>query len=239
MPPKHQNPFARGQVICANVLTSIGTVTSVTFTVHSLTGSGLVLQGVVYNNTLASIIVQDAGHNYLPGDTVTVNVTGGGTATAPLTVGALTGTYPGTVNYFQERRAYAYTINNPDTYFMSQPGAFTNFDFRVPTIDSDAITGSPWSVQVNGIQWMVPTSGGLAGVHRPLGAGSWSGPAGLPPTCRPISPVSQLANPQPAVGCSPTLQPIKINYDVIFAGSKNSFTTICPISSMRCRSRST
>jgi hypothetical protein len=107
------------------------------------------------------------------------------------------------VAYFQERRAYAYTLNNPDTYFMSQPGAFTNFDSRIPTIDTDAIIGSPWSVQVNGVQWMLPTTGGLmvfTGLQTWLlvGQGSFATNVGA------ISPSSQVTNPQPEIGCSPT-----------------------------------
>jgi hypothetical protein len=119
-------------------------------------------------------------------------------------VGAQTGTYPGVVAYFQERRAYAYTLNNPDTYFMSQPGAFTNFDSRIPTIDTDAIIGSPWSVQVNGIQWMVPTSGGLM-VFTGLQTWLLVGQGSFATNVAAISPSSQVTNPQPEIGCSPTL----------------------------------
>ena len=222
VPPQHINPFARGQIIRANVTGSSGTVTSVTFTITTGTGSGALLQGVVIGNALVAILVEDAGENYLPGDTVTVNVTGGGAATATLTIGALTGTYPGTVAYFQERRAYAFTLNNPDTYFMSQPGAFTNFDVRTPPIDSDAITGSPWATQVNGIQFMIQTSGGLL-VFTGLQCWLLVGAGSFATNVQAISPSSQLVNPQPAVGCSPTLQPIKINYDVIFADAFSTY----------------
>src|SRR5581483_10805861 len=82
-------------------------------------------------------------------------------ATATLSVGPQTGTYPSVVEYFQQRRAYASSLNKPDTYWMSQTGAFTNFDAASPPIDSDAITGNPWAQQVNGIQWLRNTQGGL------------------------------------------------------------------------------
>jgi hypothetical protein len=222
VPPTHQNPFARGQIVAANVLTSSGTVTTVGVAINTSTGSGGVIVPVIVNSVLVALIVEEPGELYQPGDTITLTVTGGGSATGSITVGAETGTYPGTVAYFQERRAYAYSINNPDTYWMSQPGAFTNFDTRSPPVDSDAITGSPWSVQVNGIQWMIQTSGGLlvfTGLQTWLlvGAGSFATNA------TPISPTSQDANPQPEIGCSPTLKPIKINYDVIFADSMSQF----------------
>jgi hypothetical protein len=222
VPPTHQNPFARGQIVSAQVGAGGAGYADVGFTITTSTGSGAVLQGVLIGGALAAIIVKDAGQNYRPGDTVTVTSGTGAGAIASLTVGAQLGTYPGVVAYFQERRAYAYTLNNPDTYFMSQPGAFTNFDSRIPTIDTDAIIGSPWSVQVNGVQWMLPTTGGLmvfTGLQTWLlvGQGSFATNVGA------ISPSSQVTNPQPEIGCSPIIEPVKINYDVLFFDSNSSF----------------
>lgn len=222
VPPTHQNPFARGQIAAAKVLTSSGTVTTVTVAINTSTGSGGVIVPVVISSELVALIVEEPGQNYAPTDTLSLTVTGGGSATGSITVGAQSGTYPGTVAYFQERRAYACSINNTDTYWMSQPGSFTNFDSRSPPIDSDAVTGSPWSVQVNGVQWMIQTAGGLlvfTGLQAWLlvGAGSFATNAAA------ISPTSQDANPQPEVGCSPTLRPIKVNYDVIFSDSNSQF----------------
>lgn len=222
VPPTHQNPFARGAITAANVLTSTGTVNTATIAINTNTGSGAVLIPVIVGGALSAIITQDEGQNYLPTDTVSVTVTsGGGSATASLTVGPESGTYPSVVAYFQERRAYANTLNQPDTYFMSQPGAFTNFDTRLPTIDSDAITGTPWSVEVNGIQWLLPMPGGLVAftglsVWQINGAGSSS----FNPT--PITPSSQSAIPQSSIGASVTVPPIKIESDIIYVQAKNS-----------------
>ncbi len=221
-PPTHQDPFARGQIVAVNPLTSSGTVTSIVVTINTSTGSGAVIVPLIVNSALAGFLIQNHGEGYAATDTITLAVTGGGSATAQLVVGAQSGTYPGTVAYFQQRRGYAYTLNNPDTYFFSQPGSFTNFDTRSPPIDSDAITGSPWSVQVNGIQWMLQTAGGLL-VFTGLQAWLLVGSGGFATNAAPISPTSQDANPQPAVGCSPTLKPVKINYDVIFADSNSQY----------------
>ena len=143
-------------------------------------------------------------------------------AAASLQVGAETGTYPSVPSYFQERRVYANSLNNPDTYWMSQPGAFLNFDSRIPSIASDAITGSPWSVQVNGVQFMILTAGGLlvfTGLQNWLLVGTGS----FATAVQPFTPSTQVATPQPENGCSPTVPPIKINYDVIYVSSKGSF----------------
>src|SRR6202000_30171 len=83
---------------------------------------------------------------------------GGGTigsgATASLVLGPNSGTYPAVPAYFQQRRVYASSQNQPDTYWMSQSGLFSNMDTSIPVTDADSITGTPWSQQVNGIQFM-------------------------------------------------------------------------------------
>jgi hypothetical protein len=221
VPPFHHNPFARGQIEgLVNIVAGSG-YTTIGYTINTSTGSGAVLSLTISGGEFNGYVLEDNGKNYAPTDTITI--TGNGTgASASLVIGPETGTYPATVSYFQQRRAYGYTINNPDTYFMSQPGAFTNFDSRTPTIDTDAIIGSPWSLQVNGIQFMIPTAGGLL-VFTGLSCWLLVGAGSFATNVQALSPSSQLANPQPSVGCSPTLQPIKINYDVIFVGSKNSF----------------
>lgn len=155
------------------------------------------------------------------------HLTGGaasGSGTAPtgtLILGPETGTYPSCVAYFQERRVYAATPNNPDTYFMSQPGLFTNFDSRIPTIDSDAITGSPWSVQVNGIQFMVPMPGGLVVL---TGKQAWqlTGTGGSSLNPQPITPSTEQAQPQAFNGCHQHVPPIVIDYDIIYVQAKGS-----------------
>jgi hypothetical protein len=129
-----------------------------------------------------------------------------------------TGNYPGVVSYFQQRRTYADTLNEPDTLFLSQPGSFTNFDSADPPIDSDAITTTPWSLQVNGIQWLTPMPGGLVAL---TGEDAWqlSGTAGAG---SPITPAQQSAAQQESNGSSPFLQPIKINYDILYGQALGS-----------------
>lgn len=213
-PPTHRNPFARG-VVTGGTAVSGGTgYTTITLTPTSGTGTGGVLTGVLENGSLIGVIVDDQGENYEAGDTITVDGDGVGAA-ATLQVGPQSGTYPGLPAYFQERRGYAYSLDNPDTYWFSQPGAFTNFDVRNPTIASDAITGSPWAVQVNGVQWMIQTSGGLLVM---TGQRAWMlvGSGSFATNVQPISPSNQNDVPQAFTGCSPLVPPVLINYDVIY-----------------------
>ena len=239
VPPLHKNPFARGQVVAVTVLSSTSDWTTATATVSSATGVGAVLDVIINvsltqnsgNNTvgpgpIVAIIVKNPGAGYLLGDTVVVTGDGNSVVTT-LTLGAQSGVYPSVVSYFQQRRAYANTTNNPDTYFMSQPGTYTNFDSRLPTVASDAIIGSPWALQVNGIQWMIPTPGGLVVM---TGSSAWmlAGAGSFATNVQPISPSTQDAVPQAFSGCSAWMPPFRVNYDIVYVESKGSLYYALP-----------
>jgi hypothetical protein len=221
VPPLHRDPFVRGQIIGAVVDNPGSGYTFANATITSGTGSGAVIEPVISNFGVVALLVVDNGGGYLPGDTISISGDGAG-ATAHLTIGPETGTYPSVPSYFQQRRVFGNTENNPDTYFMSQPGAFTNFDSRIPTIDSDAIIGSPWSLQVNGIQFFVVMPAGLLTM---TGLSAWLlvGAGSFATNVQPISPSSQVAQPLAFSGCSPLLPPIKINYDILYVASKGSY----------------
>lgn len=224
-PPLHRNPFATS-TLTAVVMTNGGAGylgTATTATVVSPIGRNPVLTPIVINGSIAWTVVNSGGEGLTGGETVTfIDASGGGSgAAATELVGPATGTFPGCVAYFQQRRVYGNTLNQPDTYFASQPGAYSNFDTSVPTVDSDAITGSPWSQQVNGIQWMLNMPGGLV-IFTGLGAWQLSGAGGGLATSAALTPANQVANPQAYNGCSPTVPPIAINYDILFVQEKGS-----------------
>lgn len=136
-------------------------------------------------------------------------------ATAALVVGSQTGTYPGVASYFQQRRIYANTINTPDTYYTSQPGNYTNMDYSIPSVDTDAIIGTPWAQTVNGIQFLTPMPGGLVIF---TGAGLWQLSGGNTVA---LTPADQDAQPQSRYGCSATIPPIPINFHILYVRENN------------------
>ncbi len=220
VPPTHNDPFAQEPIINVSPVSGGGGYTTAAVVFNSLTGSGAVAIPIIVGGAVVDYLISAGGSNYQPTDTVTI--TGdGAAATASLAVGPASGTYPGAVAYYQERRGYANTLNQPDTYFFSQPGAFTNFDSRIPTIGSDAIIGAPWSVQVNGIQFMVPMPGGLV-VLTGLSAWQLTGTGGSSLNPQPLEPATQQAQPQAYNGCSATVPPIKIDYDILYVQAKGS-----------------
>lgn len=147
-------------------------------------------------------------------------LTGGGVpgsgATGTLVTGPQSGTYPGSVAYFQQRRVYASTLKNPDTYYMSQPGSYQNMDSSIPVTDSDSIVGTPWAQQVNGVQFLVPMPGGLVVL---TGKGAWQVSGGSNAA---ITPSDQTASPQAYNGCNDIVPPVTINYDILYVQSKGS-----------------
>lgn len=229
-PPQHQNPFARGAITAATL--SVGGVNyggvgnsplSTVAEIVTNTGTDAEITPIYVamgNFAVGSLWVQNGGQNYLPTDGVNILGTGVG-ALGTLTVGPATGTYPGTVAYFQERRVYANTQNNTDTYFFSQNGLYLNFDTHFPVTANDAITGSPWAVLVDGIQWMINMPGGLVVL---TGTSAWqltgTGGSSLNPVA--ITPSSQQAQPQAFNGVSPLVPPIKIDYQILYVQAKGS-----------------
>lgn len=217
-PPLHLNPFARGAI--ANALPGAGGAgyvqATTTVTITTATGSGAVILPVINpGGSLVAFIIENAGQNYLPGDTLNVVGAGAG-ATGTLVVGAQSGTYPSMVSYFQQSRMYFNSLNAPDTYNKSQPGAYLNFDASNPPISSDAVTGTPWAQQVNGIQWAVPMPFGLV-VLTGLGAWQLSGTNGGP-----LVPADQQATSQAFNGISPTVPPIRIDNAIVYVQEKGN-----------------
>ena len=224
-PPLHTNPFATSSLLSVN-MTAQGSGynnTATTATIVSPIGQNPVLIPVVIGGAIVWTNVQDGGAGLTGGEAVTfIDATSSGSgATATPVVGPSSGTYPSCVAYFQQRRFYANTNNNPDTYYASQPGAFTNMDTSIPVVDSDAIIGSPWSQQVNGIQWMINMPGGLV-ILTGLGAWQLSGGSGGFAVANAVTPASQVASPQAYNGVSPTVPPIVINYDILYVQERGS-----------------
>lgn len=147
-------------------------------------------------------------------------LTGGGVvgsgATATLIVGAETGTYPAVSAFFSQRQVFANTLNQPDTYWMTQPGLYNNMDSSIPVTDGDSITGTPWAQQVNGIQFLQPMPGGLVVF---TGKGAWQVNGG---SSAAITPSDQTATPQAYNGCNNKVPPFPINYDILYVQSKGS-----------------
>jgi hypothetical protein len=63
--------------------------------------------------------------------------------------------YPGTVAYYQQRRIFANTTNNPQTLFATQTGIYSSLRFSRPARDDDSITYTIAARQVNEIRHII------------------------------------------------------------------------------------
>lgn len=219
VPPVHNDPFSRGEITSVTPTSFGGSYTQggTSYIISTSTGSNAFIVPVVQSGNVVAYIVENGGKSYQFGDTIRITSSGSGTlATATLNIGPQSGTYPATCAYYQQRRAYAFTLNQPDTYFMSQPGAFNNMDSSVPSTDSDSITGAPWAQQINGIQFLVPMPGGLVIL---TGKGAWQLNGG---TSSALTPADQTATPQAYNGCHFHIPPIVVNYDILYVQAKGS-----------------
>lgn len=78
------------------------------------------------------------------------------------------GDYPRTVSYHQQRKAFAGTVNKPQTIWMTRTGTEVDMTYTVPSRDDNALAFGIASREVQTIQHLVPlrdllvlTSGGL------------------------------------------------------------------------------
>ena len=132
----------------------------------------------------------------------------------PTSNNPLAGNNPATVTYDQQRKVYAGSNAQPETFWMSKPGQFNNFDISNPIQPSDSIEGTLVSRQVNQIKHMVSMPNGLIMLTS---GGAWqiSGSNGT------LSPTTIQATPQAYNGAG-DVPPLTINYEIIYVQQKGT-----------------
>lgn len=128
----------------------------------------------------------------------------------------LAGDHPIAVTYDQQRKVYAGSTSFPETFWMSKPGQFNNFDISDPIQPSDSIVGTLVSRQVNNIKYMVSMPGGLIML---TGGGAWQVSGGSQGAV--LSPSTITATPQAYNGCA-DVEPLTINYDILYVQQKGT-----------------
>jgi hypothetical protein len=135
--------------------------------------------------------------------TATLNPTGNGNPTVP--------------GFFDQRLVLAAAPGSPQTFNMSQPGQYFNFNVTDPVQSTNAIAGTLVSGTTNTIKAIVSVPAGMLMLTDKaawvVNGGSGVGSA--------ISPTAILALPQSFIGAS-DVPPIIANYDILFVQSKGS-----------------
>ena len=124
--------------------------------------------------------------------------------------------YPGAVTYYQQRKIYAGSTEYPQTLWGSKSGDYTNMDVSNPVKDDDAFTATLASNQSNLIHHLVS----LADLIVMTSSGSWKLSGGG--TGAALTPASIVAVPQVFSGVYANVQPLVIEYDILYVEAKGS-----------------
>jgi hypothetical protein len=124
--------------------------------------------------------------------------------------------YPGCVTYYQQRKVFAGSTEYPQTIWCSKSGNYTNMDVSNPVRDDDAITATIASNQSNLIHHLVS----LSDLIVMTSTSSWKVSAGSQASA--LSPSAFVATPQVFSGVYAGVQPLVIEYDILYVEAKGS-----------------
>jgi hypothetical protein len=160
-------------------------------------------------------IVQGFGYSSAPA----VTFSAGAAAATAVISGAGAGN-PGCPGFIQERLVFAGQSKAVQSFNMSQPASFFNFNTSNPAQPADAISASIIAEDLNDIRWLQALpSGLLAGT----GKGAWliNGGGGIS-TQVPITPTNVTAQAQSFNGVN-DLKPLKVNFDLLYVTNKGNY----------------
>ena len=166
---------------------------------------------------VGQVVVTNGGEGY--GSTPTIIFTPSG-ASATAILQPTTNGNPSTCGFFQQRLVLAGPTNAPQTFNMSQPGDYYNYDIHQPVVASDAITGTLISNQPNNIKSIVSVPAGML-VFTDQAAWVVNGGGSFQGISAAVSPENIVAAAQSFIGAN-DLPPITINYDILFCQSKGN-----------------
>jgi len=122
------------------------------------------------------------------------------------------GTYPGAVSYFEQRRCFAGSTNEPQNLRMTRSGTESNLTYSIPTRDDDSINIRVAAREANTIRHIVP----LANMVLLTAAAEWRVTS---VNSDAITPSSISVKPQSYIGAS-NVQPVIANNNIIYGASR-------------------
>ncbi len=122
------------------------------------------------------------------------------------------GKYPGAVSYFEQRRCFAGTLDQPQHIWMTRSGTETNMSFSLPLTDDDRISFRVAAREANTIRHIVP----LTQLLLLTSSAEWRVTSVNNDA---ITPRSISVSPQSYVGAS-NVQPVIINNTLIYGSAR-------------------
>lgn len=135
-------------------------------------------------------------------------------ATPPEIVDPFQGTnnYPGAVSYFEQRRCFGGTNNQPQTLWMTKSGTESNLNYSIPTRDDDSIQFRVAAREANQIRHIVP----LTNLILLTAAAEWRVTS---VNSDAITPSTVSVRPQSYIGAN-KVQPQIVNNNLIFCSAR-------------------
>jgi len=125
---------------------------------------------------------------------------------------ASTNNFPGAVSYFEQRRVFAGTNNDPQTILMTKSGTESNLSFGLPTVDDDRIKFKVAAREANTIRHIVP----LTQLLLLTGSAEWRVSS---INSDALTPTSISVKPQSYVGAN-NAQPVIVNNSMVYAAAR-------------------
>ena len=134
--------------------------------------------------------------------------------TVPIYVNPFTSAqnYPGAVSYFEQRRCFAGTLNDPQKIWMTKSGTESNLSYTLPVQDTNRIEFKVAAREANTIRHIVP----LTELLLMTGSAEWRVTS---VNSDAITPTSISVRPQSYVGSS-NVQPAIINNSMVYSASR-------------------
>lgn len=118
------------------------------------------------------------------------------------------GNYPSAVTYFEQRRAFAASLNAPQTLWLTRSGTESNMDVSFPVRDDDAVTFRIAARESNTIRHLVP----LQDLMVMTQSAEWR-------VAEDITPGAIKVRPQSFVGSS-KVEPLVVNSTLVFPAAR-------------------
>jgi hypothetical protein len=125
---------------------------------------------------------------------------------------AAAGKYPGAVSYFEQRRCFAGSIDEPQNLRMTRSGTESNLTYSIPSRDDDSINIRVAAREANTIRHIVP----LQNLVLLTGSAEWRATS---INSDAITPTSISVKPQSYVGAS-NVQPLIVNNNIIYGAAR-------------------
>ena len=120
--------------------------------------------------------------------------------------------FPGAVSYFEQRRVFAGSNNDPQTIYMTKSGTESNMSFGIPIRDDDRIKFRVAAREANTIRHIVP----LTQLLLLTGSAEWRIAS---VNSDAITPSSISVKPQSYVGAN-NAQPVIVNNSMVYAAAR-------------------